>query len=259
MGLFSSHYFSLVHQTLVIIHVLGALLSLAVAPVAMIVQKGGRNHRRWGKIYFWGMFVTNISALILLTYRFNIFLLGVTIISFYGAIVGYRVLYRKRPQLGQGANWFDWGVSIITLAAGVMLIVWSVLAYFGTTLAGPPLGNDAPLVLVLLPLGFGLMILQNAATDLYRFIRPIQDRNWWWFAHMNAMLGSYIGLTTALMVQQVGPRLPANIAWIVWILPAILGTIGIGQWMSYYRRQFEQTRNMKGAQGNVSTLTKTLQ
>lgn len=242
MGLFSSQYYSVLHQILIYIHVLTALLSLVVAPVAMLVQKGGRNHRRWGKVYFWGMFVTNTSAFVLLTYRFNIFLLGVTIISLYGAIVGYRVLYRKRPDQGQGATWLDWSVSLVTLAAGLLLISWSVAAMFGQTIAGLPLGNDAPLVVILLPFGFGVMIVSNAASDLYRFIRPTQDRHQWWYDHMNGMVGSYIGLTTALMVQQVGPRLPENIAWLVWILPGILGGVGLSRWIAYYRQQFAATK-----------------
>lgn len=245
MGLFSSHYFSILHQSFVYIHVLTALLSLVVAPVAMIVQKGGRSHRLWGKVYFWGMIVANLSAFILLTYRFNIFLLGVTIISLYGALFGYRVLYRKRPENGQGPIWFDWFLTIITLFAGIMLIIWSIAAFFGTTLAGPPLGNDAPLIIILLPLAFGSMITSSTIHDLYRLVRPVQDKNWWWYDHMNAMLGSYIGLTTALMVQQVGPRLPENIAWLVWILPGILGSVGISKWIGYYRRKFNGVKEGK--------------
>ena len=69
MGLFSSYYFSAVHQGLVYTHVLGALLSLVVAPIAMIVHKGGQAHRRWGKLYFWGMFVTNGTAFVVHTCR----------------------------------------------------------------------------------------------------------------------------------------------------------------------------------------------
>lgn len=243
MGLFSSHYFSLFHQGLVFTHVLAALFSLIVAPAAMYVKKGGLAHRRWGKGYFWGMIVANLSALVLLTYRFNVFLLGVTIISLYGALFGYRVLYRKRPDKGQEPNWFDWSLGIVTFFSGLMLIAWSVAAYFGTTLAGPPLGNDVSLVVILLPLAFGLMITSSTANDLYRFIRPDNDKNRWWYDHMNAMLGSYIGLTTALMVQQVGPRMPDHIAWVVWILPAIIGSVGISRWISHYRHKFAQTHS----------------
>jgi hypothetical protein len=125
-----------------------------------------------------------------------------------------------------------------TFGAGLLLITWGIAAFFGLTLSGLPLGNDAPLVVILLPLVFGIMIISNAGGDMYRFVRPTKDRNQWWYDHMNAMLGSYIGLTTALMVQQVGPRLPANIAWVVWILPAMIGTIGVSKWIAYYRRQF---------------------
>ncbi|MDQ3248950.1 MAG: DUF2306 domain-containing protein, partial [Chloroflexota bacterium] len=85
---------SALHAVLIVTHVLAALLALVIAPIAMATQKGGQNHRRWGKVYFWAMFVANGGALILLAWRFNIFLFGVTILSFYSALSGYRVIYR---------------------------------------------------------------------------------------------------------------------------------------------------------------------
>jgi hypothetical protein len=55
---------------------------------------------------------------------------------------------------------------------------------------------------------------------------------------MERMLGSYIALVTALMVQQVGERLPAGMAWIVWVAPAIVGTIATARWIAYDRAQY---------------------
>ena len=70
---------------------------------------------------------------------------------------------------------------------------------------------------------------------------PSDDRNWWWYYHMDRMCGSYIALFTALMVQQVGPRLPSEIAWIVWIAPAVIGSPLIAMWIKKYRRKFART------------------
>lgn len=241
MGLFSSHYFSLFRQGLVYAHVVSALLSLVVAPLAMWVQKGGVAHRRWGKLYFWGMFVANMSALVLLVYRFNVFLLGVTVISFYAAIMGYRVLYRKRPHEGRGANWVDWLVTGVMGVVGVWLVVTPLASLVGIELMPVPL-SDVPFVLAILPLVFGVMAVQAAVSDVRCYIDPPTDRNYWWYAHMNSMLSSYIGLTTAFMVQQVGPRMPEAVAWLVWVLPAVVGSMGISRWIGHYRQMFEGQR-----------------
>lgn len=228
------------HLGLVLIHVGAAVLSLGTGAVAMLTRKGGRRHRLSGKIYFWGMFTTNISALVLLNWRFNLFLLGVTIFSFYAALTGYRVLYRKRPQAGKGAAPLDWGAAGAAVLTGAALIVNSVLGFFGWGAFGIPPAASGATVAVILPLVFGIFIVQGGVSDLRHFVTPVTDKRWWWYYHMNAMCGSYIALVTALMVQQVGPRLPGAVAWIVWVLPGVLGGFGISWWIGRYRRQFAQ-------------------
>ena len=52
------------------------------------------------------------------------------------------------------------------------------------------------------------------------------------------MVSSYIGLFTALMVQQVGPRMPGNIAWVVWVAPMLIGSPLLSRWIAAYRRKF---------------------
>jgi len=55
--------------------------------------------------------------LILGLWRPNYFLFLVGLFSFYLAFAGYRVLYRKRPDLGQRATALDYVVTVICLAA----------------------------------------------------------------------------------------------------------------------------------------------
>ena len=230
---------SALHSVVIVVHVLAAIFALVVAPIAMVTQKGGKNHRQWGKSYFWAMFVTNIGAFILLGWRFNLFLFGVTVLSFYAAITGYRVLYRKQARLVGGATRFDWAAAWVVLVIGIGLLLWGVLTALGITPLRIPNDGGMFVVFVILPIVFGLSIAKDALTDLRSFRNPSPDRNWWWYYHMERMLGSYLALTTALMVQQVGPRLPDSIAWIVWIAPAILGSIGIARWIAYYQNRFK--------------------
>jgi hypothetical protein len=249
MQLIDSHYYSNLHFWLIIVHVVGALFSLVLAPVAMITRKGSTTHRQWGKAYFWGMFLTNATALILLAWRFNVFLLGVTILSFYAALSGYRVLYRKRPLQGHGPTRFDWASAGVALAAGVMLVAWGVLTALGVTQAWIP-GGGSQIIFVVLPIVFGLLIANDANTDLRMFRAPSTDPHWWWYYHMERMLGSYVALWTALMVQQVGPRLPFSIQWVVWVAPAAVGTVAIAYWIRRYRRMFAGQSAQESGTGN---------
>ncbi|MCX6048649.1 MAG: hypothetical protein NT075_26400 [Chloroflexi bacterium] len=240
------HPLSGLHLMLIIVHVLAAIFALIVAPVAMITQKGGKAHRRWGKAYFWAMFVANLGALVLLAWRFNIFLFAVTILSFYNALSGYRIIYRKHPHQGNGPTWFDWSAAIVVLVTGSALLLWGILSAFGLTWINIPAGGNLFVVFVVLPIVFGIAISRDAFNDLQQFRKPATDQNWWWYDHMSRMLGSYIGLTTALMVQQVGPRLPESIAWMVWIAPTLIGTPAIIYWINRYRRQFASKRREAG-------------
>src|SRR5437867_5998098 len=76
--------------TLRYVHIAAGMLALFVAPGAMITVKGGRAHRRWGKIYFWAMATVALTAVLLAVWRPNYFLLMVAMFSFYLAFSGYR-------------------------------------------------------------------------------------------------------------------------------------------------------------------------
>ena len=48
------------------VHVAAGAVSFVMAPIALATAKGGRAHRRWGKVYFWAMAVVASTALALL-------------------------------------------------------------------------------------------------------------------------------------------------------------------------------------------------
>lgn len=242
-SLYASHYFSNWHFSFIVLHVTLALVALVVAPVAMAVAKGGKAHRRWGLVYFWSMIAVNGSALLLLTWRFNIFLFGITVLTLYSVVTGYRALRRKRPTVtGQRPTWFDWSFASMALLMGSGLFGWGVATLFGFTAALIPTAERLVIIMGVLPIVFGLSIGQSALTDLRLYRNAPTDRNWWWYYHMERMVGSYIGLFTALMVQQVGPRMPGSVAWIVWVAPSLIGTILLTRWIASYRRKFASTK-----------------
>lgn len=222
----------MLETALVLLHVVAGIFALVLAPVAMATRKGGRAHRLGGRVYFWAMAVLFVTALGLLAVRPNVFLLIISVLSFYGAFSGYRVLSRKRPQAEQGATWLDWGGAWVALAAGVGFIAWGALTLLDVW------ESAIPTAFSFLGVGFGTLLGREAWSDLTSFRQPPADPNWWWLYHMDRMLGSYVAAVTAFMVQTVGPRLPSGLEWTVWIAPALVGGPLIGVWIGHYKKRF---------------------
>jgi len=209
------------------IHILAGTVALFVAPGALLTVKGGLAHRRWGKIYFWAMTVVAVTALGVGYWRSRVFLVLVAVFSFYAALSGYRVLYRKRPELGQGATAFDWTAAVLTLAASSALIVMGILQ------PSPTWRQLRNVAMVLGTIGLFL-----AGRDVWAFVKPPKDRNAWWFHHMTSMLASYIAVVTAFSVVNF-TFLPVTAKWL-W--PTIIGTPAIFIWVTYYKTRFNRRK-----------------
>src|SRR3989442_12835236 len=137
-----------------LVHVAAGALALFVAPIPMLTAKGGRTHRRWGKVYFWAMAVVAATAIVLAVWKPVVFLALLAVFSFYSAFYGYRALSRKRPLDGQGARPLDWA------AAGVLLAASTAMAVLGTTRPSPAWERVG-----LVPVGFGVFGVGLAGLD----------------------------------------------------------------------------------------------
>ncbi len=206
-----------------VVHISAGFMAFFLAPAALITAKGGTQHRRWGKIYFWMMAVVALTALVLSVYRPIPFLTLVAVFSFYMAFSGYRVLFRKRPEQGQGPTMLDWIGSILVLLASLALIV---LAVWQPT----PLWTK----LALVALAFGATGLFFGGRDIHSYLRPSQDKNFWWFDHMGGMIGSYIAAVSAFSVVNFHFLPPV----VRWLWPTFIGVPMISIWVRYYKRKF---------------------
>ncbi|MBX3050137.1 MAG: hypothetical protein KF753_01615 [Caldilineaceae bacterium] len=220
----------------IVSHVAAGFTAMVVAPVAMLTQKGGAQHRRWGKVYFWAMFAIFITALALVYFRPNFFLFMISILSFYGAFTGYRAIYRKHPERGNSPIWLDWLGAGTAAVAGLAFLTWGGLIAFGL------LVSQIPPVFGLIGVGFGVSLGLDAISDMRSFLQRSADRNWWWYYHISRMSGSYIAAVTAFTVQNVTRYMPAELAWLPWVLPALIGTPLIARTVRHYRRKFESRR-----------------
>jgi hypothetical protein len=206
-------------------HIAAGTISLFVAPAAMLTVKGGRAHRRWGKIYFWAMAVVATTAVALGLWRPQIFLTLLAIFSFYLAFSGYRALWRKRPEQGQGPRPIDWAAALLTFAVSGSLVV------LGLVRPGPSWERVG-----IVPVVFGALGMVLSGLDIRKLARPPTDRNAWWFAHMAGMPGSYIATVTAFSVVNFD-FLPIYARWL-WA--TVIGTPLIAIWITYYKRRFRR-------------------
>jgi uncharacterized membrane protein len=82
-------------KSLLGVHITAGATAFLMAPLALASAKGGKAHRRWGKIYFWAMAVVGSTALVLALYRPILFLALVAVFSFYAAFFVKPVLVQN--------------------------------------------------------------------------------------------------------------------------------------------------------------------
>jgi uncharacterized membrane protein len=210
-------------QTVRWTHILSGFVAFFIAPIPLLTAKGGKTHRRWGKIYFWAMAVVAVSAMILALWRPILFLAFIAVFSFYVAFRGYRALFRKNPLQGQGPRAIDWMAAAMAFLGGAALIVLGIVR-------PSPVWTQLSVV----PIVFGILAVVLSAFDIWKFVHPPEDRKFWWYAHMGGMIGSYIAAVSAFSVVNFH-FLPTVARWL-W--PSAVGVPGVFIWTGYYRRKF---------------------
>src|SRR5208282_1439100 len=114
-------------RVLLALHIGCGAVAFVCAPVALSTAKGGRTHRRWGKIYFWAMAGVAVTALILSFALPVYFLAMVAVFSFYSAFAAYRVLYLKDIYKGARPQAVDWLAAVLTVLSSLLLFLMGFL------------------------------------------------------------------------------------------------------------------------------------
>ena len=208
-------------------HVLAGIVSFITGIVAMISKKGGKIHLQAGMVYLWAMAWVFISALLILYFvRFNFFLMVIAIFSFYACFSGYRVTKRKLP--GQ-EKWYDWFAALLLMIAGVGLLVFGIYLMKAQNIG-----------FAVISLFFGLFSILSGYGDIKIFREKERaHKMWWFFKHMGSMLGSYIALITAFLVNNMPKWLPSfEHQWIFWVLPTFIIAPLIAKWTRSYKVKF---------------------
>jgi uncharacterized membrane protein len=233
-------FVNLIDQFLVISHVVAGGVALVAGPLAMLTAKGSLAHRRSGKTYAICMLWISLSTFALLLFRWNFFLFGIASLTGYLTFSGYRATKRKGTGVPTASK-LDWLAGIVATLIGVGFIAWSIANLLGwiTTRTGPE-QMAVPSGFLALAIVFGYLLCVNSIPDLISFRRPSHDRNWWWFMHMNRMVGAFIGTLSAFLVQNVAKHFPVEQSWVIWIAPTVIGLPLLALWIRHYRQKFAQ-------------------
>lgn len=216
-------------RCLLVVHIGMGLVAFVCAPVALATAKGGKTHRRWGKIYFWAMAGVAATALALSILLPILFLALVAVFSFYAAFSAYRILSLKDLGRGGRAQWFDWAAALVTFATS------GVLAWIGAF--RPQLVPGTGLIAEV----FGAIGMVIAARSMGTFLRPPAEKQFWWYLHMSGMIGSYIAAVAAFSVVNLSPHF--GNAWWVWLWPVMVGIPALEIWKRSYRAKFARKRD----------------
>ena len=178
---------------LLVAHICAGSLAVIVGLVALLTPKPvaprvGSAHKKSGRLFLYSMCVVIGTATVLTLISLNPYFAGLTAAATVAVFSGYRVLRRKRPDLdaSQRAHAFDWIVTLLILAVGLLLVALG---------ASGRITRNLPVVY---SLGVGSVLY--AAYDLYRFARPLAfpfSENLWLYEHLVKMLGGYFGAVAA--------------------------------------------------------------
>jgi hypothetical protein len=212
-------------KTLLVIHIISGAIAFIVAPVAMIVKKGGDNHRRWGKVFFWAMVVVAATAGIMAPMHENLFLTLVAVFSFYLAFSGYRSVYRKKTYHTGKAPILDWFFMLLNGLFSLTLVIFGIVrlpASFG-----------------IISIVFGTLGTLLSVRDVFTFLRPSNTKMKWFYDHMTGMIAAYIAAVSAFSAVNLN-MLPTTIQWL-W--PTIIGVPLMRIWIKSYKNKF--TKGLK--------------
>jgi len=239
---FGSPHWPLWIRSVLAVHITCGATGFVCAPVALATAKGGKTHRRWGMVYFWAMAGVALTALIMSIALPILFLALVAVFSFYSAFGAYRILYLKDLRDGGKAKSIDWAAGVFTflasLALGVLGVVRPMLVPVGLISIGHWRISAVSVV-------FGCIGMRIAYITMRGFVRPPKEKMFWWYAHMQGMIGSYIAAWTAFSAVNLSHIFGA--AWWVWLWPTMIGVPAIVWWTRYYEKKFSPRAKPPGA------------
>jgi len=215
-------------QVVLAVHLAAGAVSLLVFSVPLVTKKGGRTHRRVGRVYVAAAATVALTGFLLcipllssggpFRWRAGMFLAYVSLLAGASAQFGVRAL-RTKARTGASRAAIDLVPPLLLVAGGL------TLATFGIHRS-----------IILYVLFAALAVVLGLAQLRYWLTPPAHERAWF-LAHMTGMGTSCITTVTAFIVvnaRRFGMRtfdLP------LWAGPIAVLAIGLTLWRRYYVRR----------------------
>ena len=196
---------------MLILHIVSGFTALTFGFIAIISKKGQRAHLLTGRVFYYAMLSIAFSAVVLSSFRLNIFLLLIAFFALFNNVSGYRSIRNK----GLRPTAFDWAVTATGLVTGIIMISTFniVLLVFG---------------------GLSLMLAINEIRASVLILRGKEAPKFaWLIKHIGMMMGAYIATFTAFVVVNIDFIQPE---WIPWLAPTALGVPLLVYWQRKYSK-----------------------
>lgn len=199
-------------KILIYIHAFFGGIGLITGIGSIVIKKGGKLHKRMGKLFSIGMISSSLISLPIcwMPNHQNIFLFLIGLFTIYLVISGNRALSFKTKSK---ADLLD------KLISGTMLFFSVVMISIGFYCQINSIANG---ILFTFFGGFGLFM---TIKDFIFFKNFSETNRNWLSKHIGKMMGALIASITAYIVAGLGIG-----SLIAWITPSILGTFYIIYW-----------------------------
>ncbi len=198
-------------QILIYTHAFFGGAALLTGFISIISKKGKLIHRKSGKLFYYAMLCSAVTALIIavLPKHESPFLFSIGIFSSYFILTGYRALNFKSESINL---LIDKIISWAMIITAVLMILYN------------PIFNQRINIVLSV---FGILGLFFSVRDLVLFKDITRLRRGWLKLHLGKMIGGYISAATAFVV--VNNFFPIFYGWFI---PGIVGGIYITYWMN---------------------------
>lgn len=197
-------------------------IALLSGGIALVAIKGKSLHKKSGKIFFYSMLISAITAFVIsvLPKHESPFLFSIGLFSTYFLVSGLRSLNYKKKEFQLG---LDKMIAYIISLISIAMIIYPIVLY----------GNFNIILAV-----FGLIGIVFGIRDIMFFRDAKQLKKRWLKLHLGKMMGGYIAAVSAFFV--VNHILPG--VW-NWFVPGIIGSIYISFWMKKLKKKKAESLN----------------
>lgn len=209
-------------KILIYIHAFFGGLGLFAGTISIVVRKGGKIHKLWGKIFSVGMLISSLLSLIIacIPNHQSMFLFLIGIFTIYMVSAGNRALTLK-ASIKSKADWIDKSISYSMFIIAVLMILLGIYSF---------INNSELWKLYFFFSAFGLLMTYR---DFKTFKQFVNDNKIGIISHVGRMVGAFITSVTAFIVAGLSIG-----SLTFWLLPTLIGV----PYITYWTRKIEKTK-----------------